>query len=84
MIRHPEATFEGVLPIKVKNEVILKDWVSAIIAPTDYRQVLECHIPEQLKARIHFIPSNCKDIWEWSEKVYEYVEKLNAITSDLS
>ncbi len=84
LIRHPEATFEGVLPIKIKNEVVLKDWVSAIIVPSVYRQVLECHIPEQLKARTHFIPNNCKDIWEWSEKVYEYVKKLNAINPDLS
>lgn len=76
MIRHPGATFEGVLPIKVKNEVVLKDWVSAIIVPSDYRQTLEVHIQEQLKSKKHFIPNDCKDIWEWSEKVYEYVKNL--------
>lgn len=76
LIRHPEATFEGVLPIKVKNEIVLKDWVSAIIVPSVYRRDLEEHIPEQLKAKTHFIPNNCKDIWEWSEKVYEYVKNL--------
>ena len=76
LIHHPEATFEGVLPIKVKNEVVLKDWVSAIIVPSVYRKELEEHIPEQLKAKTYFIPNNCKDIWEWSEKVYEYVKKL--------
>ena len=76
LIQHPEATFEGVLPIKVKNEVVLKDWVSAIIVPSVYRKELEEHIPEQLKAKTYFIPNNCKDIWEWSEKVYEYVKNL--------
>lgn len=76
LIRHPAATFEGVLPLKVKDRVVLKDWVSAIVAPSDYRQALEGHIPEQLKAKTHFVPNNCRDIWEWSEKVYEYVKKL--------
>ena len=72
--RHPGATFEGVLPIKVKNEIGLKDWVSAIIAPTVYRQTLKEHIPQHLRSRTHFILNDCKDIWEWSEKVYEYVK----------
>ena len=76
LIHHPEATFEGVLPIKVKNEVVLKDWISAIIVPSVHRKDLEEHIPEQLKAKTYFISNNCKDIWEWSEKVYEYVKIL--------
>ncbi len=49
LIRHPESTFESVLPIKIKNEVVLRDCVSAIIVPSVYRQVLECRISEQLK-----------------------------------
>ena len=76
LILHPDATFDGVLPLKVKNEVVLEDWVLSIIAPSLYRQTLEKHIPEQLKGKIHFIQNDCKDIWEWSEKVYEYV-KIN-------
>ena len=77
LIKHTDAVFEGVLPLKVKNEVVLKDWVSAIIAPTNHYQALYPHIPEELKSKVHFIPNNCKDIWEWSEKVYEYVKQKN-------
>ena len=44
MIRHPNAVFEGVLPLKVKDEVVLKDWVSAIIVPEIYRSAVEPHI----------------------------------------
>ena len=77
LIKHPDAVFEGVLPLKIKNEVVLEDWVSAIIAPTNHYQALYPHIPEELKSKVHFIPNNCKDIWEWSEKVYEYVKQKN-------
>lgn len=75
LIRHPDSVFEGVLPLKIKNEVILKDWVSAIIVPTTCYQELAAHIPEELKSRVHFVTNDCKDIWEWSEKVYEYVKR---------
>ena len=34
-------------------------------------------VTEELKSKVHFIPNNCKDIWEWSEKVYEYVKQKN-------
>ena len=44
LIRHPDATFEGVLPLKVKNEVELKDWVYAIVAPSEYRGELAPHV----------------------------------------
>lgn len=76
LIRHPNATFEGVLPLKVKNEVVLKDWILAVIAPISYKEILEPHIREDMRSVIHFVSNDCKDIWEWSEKVYEYAKRL--------
>lgn len=76
LIRHPCATFEGVLPLKIKNELVLKDWVSAVIAPSDYKQTLEPHIPKDLKSKVHYLKNDCRDIWEWSEKVYEFAKNL--------
>lgn len=77
LILHPGATFEGVLPLKIKKEVVLKDWISAIIVPSVYRHILETHISAQLKAKTHFIQNDCNNIWEWSEKAYEYVRALS-------
>ncbi len=79
LIKHPDAVFEGVLPLKIKNEVLLRDWVSAIIAPTTHYQALAAHIPEELRSKVHFIPRDSEDIWEWSEKVYEYVKKNSVL-----
>ena len=76
IVQHPNTIFEGVLPLKIKDEVVLKNWVYAIIVPTIYQDIVNQHIPENLKEKIHFIQNDCKDIWEWSEKVYEYVKKI--------
>ncbi len=76
LMNHPGAEFEGVLPMKVKDEVALKDWVHAIIVPDNYRDIIEPHIPETLTEKIHFIKNDCADIWEWSEKVYEYARSI--------
>ena len=75
LIRHPGAVFEGVLPLKIRDEVVLNDWVSAIIVPEIHRLQVEPAVPEGLMSRVHFLRNDCKDIWEWSEKVYEYVKK---------
>lgn len=82
LIKHPDAVFEGVLPLKIKNEVILKEWASAIIVPTDHYQALTAHVLEELKSRVHFVTNDCKDIWEWSEKAYEYVKKVAIINAE--
>lgn len=74
LIHHPYVTFEGVLPLKIKNEVVLNDWVSSVIVPNDYKHLLLPHIPKELRSKVHFLQNDHKDIWQWSEKVYEYAK----------
>ena len=76
IIKHPEAVFDGVLPLKIKNRVILKDWVHSIIIPEAYRSMTSEHIPADLSEKTHYLENDCRDIWEWSEKVYEYAKAL--------
>lgn len=76
LARHQGAVFEGVLPLKIKDGVALKDWVHAIVVPAVYREAVSGHIPRDLRERVHFVRNDCGNIWEWSEKVYEYVKKL--------
>ena len=75
LVKHPAAVFDGVLPMKVKDELILADWACAIVIPADLRTRLDALIPADLKDRVLYIENDCKDIWEWSEKVYRTVEK---------
>ena len=74
LIKHPNATFDGVLPIKVKDEVILKDYVYKIIIPLKLKEQLENYIPLELKKYIIYVNNDAKDIWDWSEKIYQIIE----------
>ena len=76
LTKHPNTTFEGVLPFKIRDEVVLEDWVCAIIVPNIYSDTLAPHIPEGLRSRVHYIDNDSLDIWKWSEKAYEYVKSL--------
>ncbi|MBR5870116.1 MAG: phosphate ABC transporter ATPase [Clostridia bacterium] len=73
---HPDAVFEGVLPMKVRDEIVLRDWVHAIIIPEMHRAELAEFIPDDLRGKIHYLTNDCKDIWAWSDKVYAYIKTL--------
>ena len=77
LIKHPNALCDGVLPMKVKDEILLKDWVCKIVIPTKVKEKLESHIPCVLKDRVIYVENDCKDIWDWSEKVYRVIESHN-------
>ena len=73
---HPDAVFEGVLPMKVRDGIVLRDWVHAIIIPEMHRAELAEFIPDDLREKIHYLTNDCKDIWAWSDKVYAYIKTL--------
>ena len=75
IIKHPNAVIDGFLPLKIKDELKLSEWVYAIIIPTMHRSQLETAIPNSLKNKIIYVENDCKDIWDWSEKVYNIIEK---------
>lgn len=68
------AVFDGVLPMKVKDEINLYEWLYAAVIPTELKGKMEEYVPHELKERIIYIENDCKDIWEWSEKVYSIIE----------
>ena len=57
-----------------KDEVKLSDWVDTIIIPSGERTSFESIIPQELKSKTFYLDNDCKDIWSWSEKVYELVK----------
>ena len=76
IIKHPEAVIDGVLPVKIRDELILADWVYRIVIPGHLKSDFENIIPENLKSKVIYIDNDQKDIWEWSEKVYRIIESL--------
>ena len=77
LIRHPDAVTDGVLPLKVRNEVLLRDWVHAVVIPEAYRARTAGHVPPALMEQVFYLPHEGLDIWQWSEKAYEYAKGLS-------
>ena len=77
IVKHPNAVIDGFLPLKIKDELDLSEWVYAIIIPTLHKSILESAISDHLKDKVIYIENDCKDIWDWSEKVYLIIEKTD-------
>ena len=71
--RHPQKVHDGFLPIKVKNEVKLADYVYRIIIPSEYKEQLIEMIPDNLIDKAFCLSHEKLDVWQWSEKVYAFV-----------
>ena len=71
LAEHPGWVFDGVLPMKIKDEIVLKDWLYAMVVP----EGVPLDVPEELKERTVYLQNDCRDIWDWSEKVYTMIEK---------
>lgn len=78
--KHPNAINDGFIPIKVKDEVVLADYVNAIIIPEEYQKIVQEIIPNELADRTYYIKNDCNDVWDWSEKVYSFVEKMKTMS----
>lgn len=76
LVKHPNAVFDGYHPLKIKDELTLKDNVFAIIIPEMYRKNFESIITDDIKDKVHYLDSKNKDIWKWSEDVYKFIDEL--------
>jgi hypothetical protein len=73
---HPQAVFDGVLPMKVRDGIELDKWVRLILIPEPLRPSLEECIPQSLRSRVQYVPHGGEDLWQWAEKVYGIAQAL--------
>lgn len=73
---HPQAVFDGVLPMKVRDGIELDKWVRLILIPEPLRPSLEDCIPQSLQSRVRYVPHEEEDLWQWAEKVYGIAQAL--------
>lgn len=71
---NPNSKSDGYHALKIKKELSITDNVKAIIIPSEYCDEFNDVIPNDLLNKVHYIKNDCKNIWDWSEKVYEYVD----------
>ena len=74
--KHPLAVHDGFLPVKVKDEVKLADYVHMIVIPSEYRKQIMEVMPEKLSDRAFCLSHDKLDVWQWSEKVYSFVHDI--------
>ena len=73
IVNHKDYENDGHHPAKIKNELSLLDYLHCCIIPSANKTAFENIIPSNLANRIFFIENDCKDVWEWSDKIYEFV-----------
>jgi len=67
--------FDGYHPAKIKDELVLSDYMYACIIPEHYRNEIKELIQPEIADKVYYFPQNGLGLWDWSEKVYEFVEK---------
>jgi hypothetical protein len=67
---HPDFTNDGHHPAKVKNEIVLSDYLHCCIIPEHNQLEFENIIPPVLTDKVFYIKNDCADIWDWTDKVY--------------
>lgn len=75
IIRHPGHVFDGYHPVKVKDEILLSEYLHACIVPEQYKIEPDPILPE-LKSKVHYLSQKGIGLNDWNDKVYDFVKKL--------
>jgi len=76
ILGHPGHTFDGYHIIKIKDEIVLSDYLHACVVPEQYKNELERFVLPKLVARVHYLPHEGLSLRDWSEKIYDFISKL--------
>lgn len=74
--KHPNAVNDGYHALKIRDELLVSDYLYALVVPSEYKDMIYDILPVNLKDKVHYIENSCIDIWEWSEVVYNYVNNI--------
>jgi hypothetical protein len=76
ILKHEKHTFDGYHPLKVKDEVILSDYLYACIVPEQYKEQLERCVPQKLTKRVYYLSQRGLTLQDWNDKVVSFVGAL--------
>jgi len=74
--RHPGHAFDGYHPVKVKDVIVLKDYLYACIVPEQYKIKLESSILPELTPKVYYLSQTAISLYNWNKKVYNFIKKL--------
>ena len=76
LMKHPGYTSDGYHAVKIKDEIILSNYLHSCIVPEQYKNELKDHALLELISKVHYLPQNKLGILEWNKKVYNFINKL--------
>ena len=76
LLRHPGHVFDGYHCIKVKDEIVLSDYLYACIVPEQQKSKLERSVLPELVEKVHYLPQNGLGIYDWSKQIYNFMRRL--------
>ena len=74
--KHPGHIHDGYHPIKVKDEIVLSDYLFACIVPRQYENEMNNLILPELAYKVHFLPQNMSSLSNWNKRVCDAISKL--------
>ena len=75
ILKHPGYTFDGYHPAKVKDELIMSDYLYVCVTSEKYKNELDNVINPEIANKILYLPDDKLGLLNWTDKVYESVEK---------
>jgi len=76
IMRHPGYVFDGYHPAKVKNEIILTDYLFACIVPEQYKEKLNNSVLPELSLKVYYLSQRGLRLSEWNKSVYKHIKNL--------
>lgn len=76
ILRHPGYIFDGYHPAKVKDAIVLVDYLHSCIVPEQFKNELECLILPELRGRVYYLSQDHLGLVDWNWKVYNFVSGL--------
>lgn len=76
IIRHPGYVFDGYHPAKIKDELVLSDYLYACIAPEQCMDELNGLIRPEIADRMYYLQQDGLGLLDWADKVYSFIEGL--------
>ena len=73
---HPGYVFDGHHPAKIKDELVLADCLYACIVPEQNKDEFAGMIQPEIAGKIHYLAQDGLGLWDWTKKVYSFIEGL--------
>ena len=73
LLQHPDFTFDGYHPAKIKDEIVLSDYLHSCIIPERYKNSISSQVCPELVGKVHYLSHDKLSLSDWNKMVYDFV-----------